>query len=190
RDYLEYIIPVPGDLLKMKWTGEPIEILFVDIAKSWALNNWVLSETFPRLIPGTSVVIQQDYCHFVEWWLQVVMEYFSDRFEFLEVIKGASAIFRCIAPISNEEAQRDLSRLPLSEKIRLMERAAARVPAPAAEMLKCGRAQCFVQHGEPRQAEELLQTITTSKMTDQVELDFSEIVKDNVGKVRTHLKRQ
>ena len=53
-----------GNLLALDWTGGPIEILFIDLAKSWDLNRWVLTKTFPRLIPGHSVVIQQDWVHF------------------------------------------------------------------------------------------------------------------------------
>jgi len=190
RDHFDKIVPVPGDLLKMRWTAEAIEILFVDVAKSWSLNNWVVSQTFPCLTPGKSIIIQQDYVHFVEWWLQVVMEYYSDRFELLEVIFGASAIFRSIAPISREEARRDLSTLSLSEKIRLMERAAEKVPASAAEVLKCGRAKCLIDHGEYREAGDILKTVITSQLADDPALNFAGIAQDNLQKVEDLLRQR
>jgi hypothetical protein len=34
EDYRDRIVPIPGDLLKMQWNTDPIEILFVDVAKS------------------------------------------------------------------------------------------------------------------------------------------------------------
>ena len=190
RDYLHRIVPVPGDLLKMKWTGEPVEILFIDIAKSWALNDWVVSETFPCLIPGQSIVVQQDYVHYFEWWLQVVMEYYSDRFEFLEVINGASGIFRSVAPISREEARKDLSALSLSQKMDLLERAAARVPPSAGEVLKCGRAKCLIDHGQYEDAERILQTVITAKMTDDPVINFAGIAQDNLQKVENFLRQR
>lgn len=190
RDYLHRIVPVPGDLLKMKWTGDPIEILFIDIAKSWLLNNWVVSETFPCLVPEKSIVVQQDYVHYFEWWLQVVMEYYSDRFELLGVINGASGIFRSVAPISYEEARKDLSVLSLGEKIDLLERAAARVPPSAAEVLKCGRAKCLIEHGQYEDAECILKTVVTSVMTDDPVLNFAGIAQDNLHKVENLLKQR
>ena len=44
-----------GDLLEQTWPSEvPIEILFVDVAKTLALSGKVLTEFFPHLIPGKS----------------------------------------------------------------------------------------------------------------------------------------
>lgn len=40
---------------------EPIEILFIDCAKKWGVHPTVLRAFVPHLIPGVSIVVQQDY---------------------------------------------------------------------------------------------------------------------------------
>src|SRR5687767_13434694 len=44
RDYLDLIRVYPGNILSMRWTAAPIEILFIDVAKSWDLNDHVLRQ--------------------------------------------------------------------------------------------------------------------------------------------------
>ncbi len=58
--WLDRVEPHQGDFLDWTWDGREIGILFVDIAKSWALNNHVVSTMFPALRPG-SILVQQDY---------------------------------------------------------------------------------------------------------------------------------
>src|SRR5208282_5190833 len=41
-----------GDLMQAGWSGEDAEILFIDCAKSWSLNDFIIEEFFPSLIPG------------------------------------------------------------------------------------------------------------------------------------------
>ena len=69
-----------GDILQIGWPGEPIEILFIDISKHWLINDMLMTDFFPRLIPGRSVVIQQDFVF--EWcpWLALTMEYLFGLF--------------------------------------------------------------------------------------------------------------
>ena len=76
---LEYVAVNEGDICRRRWTGEPIEVLFIDICKSWAINDHVTREFFPALIPGHSVVIQQDLVH--EWlpYLHITMGLFADH---------------------------------------------------------------------------------------------------------------
>ena len=47
-----------GDLRQFPWTGGPIEILFIDVSKTWELNDFINAEFFPALIPGQSIVVQ------------------------------------------------------------------------------------------------------------------------------------
>ena len=59
-----------GDLLEQTWpAGVPIEILFVDVAKTLALSGKVLTEFFAHLTPGKSIVIHQDFYHPTAFYL-------------------------------------------------------------------------------------------------------------------------
>jgi hypothetical protein len=58
--YEDLVVVHPGDVLAERWPGEAIEVLFIDIAKTWDLNHHVARTFFPSLVPGHSVVVQQD----------------------------------------------------------------------------------------------------------------------------------
>lgn len=71
--YHSNIEAISADLDKFQWRGDPIEILFVDAAKSWPTLDKIVTEFFPALMDG-AIVIHQDYNHFFSWWLHPVTE--------------------------------------------------------------------------------------------------------------------
>jgi len=84
-----------GDLLEQTWpSGVPIEILFVDVAKTLALSGKVLTEFFAHLTPGKSLVIHQDFYHPTAFYLPVVMDYLRDHFSIIEAGRDWSVVFR------------------------------------------------------------------------------------------------
>jgi hypothetical protein len=82
--YADLVEVHAGDVRSWPWKSGPVEILFVDIAKHWTVCDWVTWQYFPSLIPGKSVVIQQD-CLYHHWvgWLHVTMEFYADYFEYV-----------------------------------------------------------------------------------------------------------
>lgn len=68
----------PGDLLQTGWPGGPIEILFVDAAKTPDAADGIAADFFPHLTPGRSVIVQQDYLHWRQPWVPAQMEMFAD----------------------------------------------------------------------------------------------------------------
>jgi len=179
NDFSALIMPCPGDALSLRWLKQPVEILFVDLAKSWELNAWVLSQFFPCLVPGRSWVVQQDFIHFNEYWVQITMEYFADRFEFDEAVFGASAGFRSVATISESEARVSLEELPLSRKMALLESARMRMPPSVRPVMECAMAKCLLDCGEIRLAEDLIRDIDTRQLATDPALDFHEIAMSN-----------
>jgi hypothetical protein len=109
----------------------------------------------------------------------MTMEFFANRFLFDECVFGSSAGFRCIAPITTKDAGTDLAALPLATKMRLLERAAERVPQSAKPVLMCGQARCLLDHGEPLEARKLAEAVTTDRMTTDPVTDFHEIALSN-----------
>jgi hypothetical protein len=84
-----------GDLLSQTWPpGVPIEILFVDVAKTLALSGRVLTDFFPHLTPHKSIVIHQDFYHPTAFYLPVVMDFLSDHFTIIEAGRDWSVVFR------------------------------------------------------------------------------------------------
>lgn len=188
-DHMPFIAPCPGDLLKMSWGDKPIEILMIDAAKSWELNHWVVSRMFPHLIPGQSIVVQQDYVHLAEYWCAITMEYYHDRFETLDFVYGASGVFRSIEPISAAEAAFDLGSLEDSEKKALMDRAIAKAPPSVAEVLKVAKAKMLIDMGELAEAKRLLASVSTKVLNENSPGDFSGIAAGCLVKIAVDVAR-
>lgn len=177
RDLLDVIVPCPGDLLHLNWDQKPIEILMIDAAKSWQLNAWIVRKMFPRLIPGKSVVIQQDYVNFAEYWCALTMEHFSDRFEHIGFIYGASGVYLNTKPISDEEAAFEIAALSPSKKIALMEAAIDKAPPSVREAMKTTYAMMLTDLGDRSGAIRLLESVDINISHERPESDFSGIAK-------------
>lgn len=105
-EYADRIEVHAGDLLEQTWPGDqPIELLFVDIAKTLALSGKVLTEFFPRLIPGKSLVVHQDFYHPTAFYLPVVMDFLMDYFTLIETGRNWSAAFRLERAIPREQLE-------------------------------------------------------------------------------------
>ncbi|MCO8146791.1 class I SAM-dependent methyltransferase [Rhodovulum tesquicola] len=85
----------PGEIADQHWSDGPIEILAIDAAKSDAMADTIAARFLPGLIPGGSVVIQQDYFHWRQPWLAAQMARLADCFVPLAVCPPTSAVFLC-----------------------------------------------------------------------------------------------
>lgn len=186
-DFLSYITINPGDFFSMKWESKNIEILFIDMAKSWELNYDIIKKLFPSLIPGVSIVIQQDYIHFYEYWVHVTMEYFHDYFEPLYMMKNASAVYRYVKEIPDEVLRIDPASLPLQEKLQLIERARERAPEPVQEVMKAGHARLLYDLGDYEGAAGILSSVDFNPKTSDPVLEVSATAKANAEEVRKAL---
>jgi SAM-dependent methyltransferase len=117
-----------GDILAHTWNGGAIEILFIDLAKHWKVCDWVTWQFFPHLIPGRSIVVQQDYLyHHWVGWLHVTMEFYADYFEYVCDTEVNSVVFLNTKEIPQSVLRRHtVESLTFSEKMELMDRAANR----------------------------------------------------------------
>jgi len=93
------------------------------MAKSWSLNQFVLRHFFSALIPGKSIIIQQDFVYFHGYWIHITMGRLSAYFELLDLVFGASAVYRLIKPIPQWLLEEPLERPSLEEKLRYIDRA-------------------------------------------------------------------
>lgn len=105
----DYIRVHEGDVTLTPWAGEPIEILFSDIDKGWHINDYILLSWFPSLIPGRSVLIQQDQVQEYHVWVAITMEMLAGHFEWIDYVKFSSAVYRPVRAISTSDVQCCLS---------------------------------------------------------------------------------
>ena len=137
----EQIEAHPGDFMDQRWHGDPIEILFIDIAKTAALNSHAIGQFFPKLIPGQSVLVHQDYFHCWHPYIHIGMEFFADEFEMVdEFVPHQSRVWRLTKPLPAAKIARmaayDLTR---EERLALLERLIARSSAISRPMLEVVR---------------------------------------------------
>ncbi len=71
---------------------EPVEILFVDVAKLWPVHDTILRTFGARLIPGRSILVQQDFKHHGCYWLGLHMLQLRDCFEPLHDVTGGASV--------------------------------------------------------------------------------------------------
>jgi hypothetical protein len=151
-DLIGYVDVHRGDLLAQSWPGDPIDVLFVDVAKSWALCDHVGQEFFPSLVPGRSVVVQQDYVH--EWlpWIHITMELLGDYFERVATVPGSpSVVFGCTRKIRPSDLPGALRDLPDERLDELFDRAVAPYTGEDRTILECARAVLLAElHGPDR----------------------------------------
>lgn len=134
----DLVTPHVGDFMTAPPPDEAIALLFVDLTKTWELNDRMVQQYFPKLIPGASIVIQQDHNDHSCPWANITMEYYSSSFEYLGD-DSSSRIFLCTAPVEVDPRPL-LDSLPLSEMLALLRRAAdrSRHPVPAYMCLVTG----------------------------------------------------
>lgn len=182
RDYLDLISVMAGDLLSHTWNSGPIEILMIDLAKSWELNEFVLDQWFPLLRVGASLV-QQDYCSWFTYWLPITMMALKDHFQFVDYAMGGSTIFRCTKPVPPGMGQ-TIRAMGFGQHERLLDEAIARAPEPLKPVLTCSKAAFFVSHQMQDRALALLPSVSLERMTEDWSIDFSGVAMGSRDAVR------
>jgi hypothetical protein len=160
HDYLDLIEVHEGDILAESWGGEPIEILFVDIAKSHRVFDHLLLTFFPALRPSRSLIIMQDYLWGTSGpWHHIVMEKLSPYCEYIVDTDVASAVFLLTQQIPRSVLEDCLyMRIPQDEKVELMDRAISKLDTPEKqqflidnrELLRTGKDEVWGMHYHER----------------------------------------
>lgn len=129
RGYHDLLVVKAGDVASHRWDAGPIEILFVDLAKSAMTWDHVVREFFPHLIPGKSIVILQDYIwHASGAWHHVVMEKLRNHFDYVVDTDVNSAVFQYTRPFEFGVLSHAMwDTISADEKAELMEQAIQRM---------------------------------------------------------------
>jgi hypothetical protein len=138
---VKHVIEVhEGDFHTVQWRRRPIEILMVDIAKSVSLGRRVAELFFRDLIPGCSLVVQQDYHHPWLPHIHVTMEFLADCFELVVPRCNDSAVFACKKAIPEAMLTRVVAYdFTADEQLALMDGALARLPVEDRAYLELAR---------------------------------------------------
>jgi predicted O-methyltransferase YrrM len=181
-----------GDLLEQNWPAHaPIEILFVDVAKTLALSGKVVGEFFPHLTPGKSIVIHQDFYHPTAFYLPVVMEFLSDHFTIIETGRDWSVVFRLETAIPQKKLETArLYKFSFARQQAALRRMARRVGMPGRDYLRLSECAAIGTHfGQRRFQAALAAAIARSRVaTDPVWSNGLAWCGDfNASRIRTRL---
>ena len=108
----------------------PIEILFLDVLKLPEISRFVVKNFFPKLIPGVSIVIQQDYFYERLPFIKTDQEFFAEYFTCIGEV-CSTALFLCTKPIPAAAIARLEAGLTVHEQERLASIAMQRSADPA-----------------------------------------------------------
>jgi hypothetical protein len=149
---LDHVEVHEGDICRERWTGGPIEVLFIDVCKSWAINDHLLHEFFPALVAGRSVIIQQDLIH--EWlpYLTITMGLLRDSFELVATVPWCSAVYLLTRPIATAELPPSLDALAPERKLELFDLGCAPFSGEYRGVIECARAVLYVNLDRPADA--------------------------------------
>ncbi len=156
-----------GDIMQTGAVDRPIEILFLDVLKLPEINKFVVENYFPLLIPGRSIVIQQDYFYDRLPYIKTHQEFFADHFDFLGEI-GSTAVFRCVKTITKDDI--DFNKmLESANQIKCASIALQRSADPSRRFLMAlSKARLLKQVQGARAAQEYLRAVR-SDYSEQLE---------------------
>lgn len=82
-----------GDIRDKTWDSGNIELLVIDAAKSDDSIDHIAETFFPHLIPGQSLVIQQDYYHWRLPWIPAQMQRMNNWFKPVAYCPNDTVVF-------------------------------------------------------------------------------------------------
>jgi hypothetical protein len=134
-----------GDITEIGWSGGPIDVLFLDVLKSWRINDAVLRDFFPSLVSGRSVIVHQDYGWGFNPWIPITVELMRDSLSLIDGMEAGSHVFLVKKELPGDLLERGVKVLELDERIELMDRVLARSDGWVRGMMEIGRASLFIR---------------------------------------------
>jgi hypothetical protein len=138
-----------GDIVEHGWTGEQIDVLFLDVLKSSEINDAVLRDFFPSLVPGRSVIVHQDYGWGGMPWIPITVELMRDSLVLVDWMEWGSHVFFLEGDVPAELMENGVAGLDLETKFELLDRAIARSDAWVRGMLEISRAALVAERDGP-----------------------------------------
>jgi hypothetical protein len=134
-----------GDITEIGWSGGPIDVLFLDVLKSWEINDAVLRDFFPSLVPGRSVIVHQDYGWGDNPWVQITVELMRDSLVLIDWMEWGSHVFFVESELPVDAIENGVGGLDLDTKIELIEQSIARAEGWVRGMVEIARAELVAE---------------------------------------------
>jgi len=128
-----------GDITQIGWSGGAIDVLFLDVLKTWEINDAVLRDFFPSLIPGRSVIVHQDYGWGWLPWIPITVELMRDSVRLIDGMRYGSHVFFLERDVPAELIADGVSGLDLATKIETIDRVIERSQGAIRGMMEIAR---------------------------------------------------
>jgi hypothetical protein len=149
-----------GDIVAHGWSGQPIEVLFLDVLKTAAVNDAVLRDFFPHVIPGKTLVVHQDYEWGYQPWLHITVELMRDSLRRIDSVPHCTHLFLVERPIPEELLGMSVWRdIDDERKVRLIDQAIDGNVGPARGMVELSKAVLLFTLGRSSDAATLLTSV-------------------------------
>jgi len=186
--YESLLYPHAGDFLGWRWDGRPIDVLFVDIAKTWALHNHVTSTMIPCLRPG-SLLIHQDYVHWNEPWIHIEMARLRSYFRRCYILYGATSFYECIETPPRDLCETPANSLPYAAQVELIDDERSQAPALVAQVMLSAAAKHAAENKDFSRAFALLDEVNPNIEPDNPLQDFRLRATDNRNQTRNYISK-
>ena len=94
----------PGDVASLNWNGRPICILVIDAMKDEQTAKAIVSNFFPSLVAGRSLVFQQDFSHFYTSWIHLIWWRLRTHLRIIEdVPRSGGSLYRYVREIPRDK---------------------------------------------------------------------------------------
>ena len=159
-----------SDILQSSWTGEPIEVLFLDMIKNWVVNDFAIQVFFPFLVPGHSIILQQDYHWGFGPWLHITMELLADCVTKLDSMPNGTVAYLLNSPIPHELFSGGKLRdsLPLDRQNYLMDQAVSRWEGEERGLVELARVMLIAETDTTAAQSEFVATFARNFKSERV----------------------
>jgi len=187
-DYLKPVEDIvdlrTGDIMETAENLDlPIEICFLDVLKLPEICDYCFRTFFPRLIPGRSIVIQQDYFYELLPYIKVYQEFLREHFAFIGEI-GSTAAYLCTSPVPEEKLAALRAGISYEEQLRLAAIAMQRSIDPARRFMMGLSKLRLIEKGEGREAAQSYLRMLISDFPEQAEDSVHKRLSDSLRQVR------
>ena len=109
------------------------------------INDALLNDFFPYLVPGRSVIVHQDYGWGYTPWIPITVELMRDSLALIDWMEWGSHVFFLREEVPAELIEHGVGGLDLETRFELVEQAAARADGWVRGMLEVARTELVVE---------------------------------------------
>jgi hypothetical protein len=161
-----------GDLRRQRWHGAPIEIVFVDAAKTPECLLHMFREFFPCVVRG-GWIVWQDYVSSTCPWIHIALEELGDYFEYWDSPEGGTVVTRLKRTLPRQAlSQSYFSRLPIERARALIQKARDRCPGWEALDVWLSEALWVALANNPSEVRKIVEAVQLDPRFPQGSFDY------------------